>query len=414
MAKFASGIRLQLSEYVRGLIADSPDMSSSDVVDVLLKSFEATAPRAEVVDGALASDLCDSEKCDARVWSGWNEDKGKMTGGWGSRCVRRKVGGGKFCTGCQKKADVTSEPCKFWEEGDTLPKGVKVGSKKGLHYGVWGEEAPIVAEGKIAIVWKSPELVKRIIGLMKDGMTYHAHTGEGKKGKTTPPRLPKAAKASSGGVKKKGNKRRKKAFHYWRKDNDGKVRAAIKEMCSRSGKFPDRTLSLLAEHNLDVDAAMQAYDAISVAAWKTFCEEHPSNDTAVKAGADELGNFTKQLTNGMMLGSTGKLCHLIWGGLAQSAKQPYEDAKSAADAVDDAADPSVGEKSKAAAAKKAKKKKAAVIPPPSDDEDSEEEDEAIEYELADGRMVYVDSEFNAYNEDCQEIGVVDPKTRTLI
>ena len=53
-------------------------------------------------------------------------------------------------------------------------------------------------------------------------------------------------------------------------------------------------------------------------------------------------------------------------------------------------------------------------PPSSDDEDSDEEEEAVEYKLADGTMVFVDSEWNAYNEDCEELGVVDPKTRTMI
>ena len=413
MVDFASVIRLQLSEYVEGLIAGSPSLSSEEVMDVLLKNFEASAPRAEVVDGAPVSDLCDDEKCRARVWNGWNASKGRMTGGWGSRCVRRRVGGGDFCTGCQKKADVTCESCQFWEESDELPKNVKVGSKKGLHYGVWGEDTPIVSGGKIAIVWKNPELVKRIIELMKDGMMYHHHTGEGKKGKTTPPRLPKATKArgvsSGGGATKKGKKQRtRKAFDYWRGDNDGTVRAAIKDMCSRSGKFPDRTLSLLAEHNLDVDAAMEAYAAISADAWKTFCDEHPPNAAAVKAGADELGNFTKKLTNGMMLGMSGKLCRLIWGGLEQSAKQPYEDT----------ANLSTPEKSKTVEkkTKKTKKKAEAVVVVEEEDceEDSGEEDEAVEYELADGTTVFVDSDFNAYNEDCEEIGVVDPKTRKLI
>jgi len=39
--------------------------------------------------------------------------------------------------------------------------------------------------------------------------------------------------------------------------------------------------------------------------------------------------------------------------------------------------------------------------------------EAHEYELADGTTVYVDSEWNAYNEEAEELGVVDPKTNIL-
>ena len=39
--------------------------------------------------------------------------------------------------------------------------------------------------------------------------------------------------------------------------------------------------------------------------------------------------------------------------------------------------------------------------------------EAHEYELADGTTVYVDSEWTAYNEEGEELGVVDPKTNIL-
>jgi len=62
--------------------------------------------------------------------------------------------------------------------------------------------------------------------------------------------------------------------------------------------------------------------------------------------------------------------------------------------------------------------KKAKPPPPIRDEmedsDSDSDSwEAYEYQLADGRTVYVDSKWNAYNENGEEIGVVDPKTKTL-
>ena len=47
------------------------------------------------------------------------------------------------------------------------------------------------------------------------------------------------------------------------------------------------------------------------------------------------------------------------------------------------------------------------------EEEESDEEVAWEYELADGTTVYVDSEWNAYNEEAEELGVVDPKTKTL-
>ena len=153
---------------------------------------------------------------------------------------------------------------------------------------------------------------------------------------------------------------------------------------------------------MDVDAAYAAYEEITAEEWETFCSEQPLSDSGVKAGADYLGNFTDKLTNGMILGPTSKLCHLIWGKLSDDDRLPYV----------------VEAKNAAPAPKKAKKAKKAVVEEVveevvEDDSESEEEDEATEYELADGTTVYVDSEWNAYNEDCKELGVVNPKTKTL-
>ena len=52
-------------------------------------------------------------------------------------------------------------------------------------------------------------------------------------------------------------------------------------------------------------------------------------------------------------------------------------------------------------------------PPMPSPDDSDSDDEAYEYELADGRTVYVDSEWNAYNERSEDLGKVDPNTKTL-
>jgi hypothetical protein len=409
-----------MEKYVKSLKSDNPSWSSEEILAAVVGNFNASVP-SDFARGPPLVELDDADRCGARVWSGWNETKGKMMGGWGSRCARSSAGGGDYCMTCQKKADVTCEPCQFWEETDELPKGAKVGKTKGLFYGSWGDEYPILAKNgeTIAIVWKNPAAVTRTIALMEGGATYHPYTAEGKKGKTTPPRL--AANKKSGKKGKGPRKKRSKgAFDYWRKVNDRVVRTAIKEMHARTGKFPDRTLSLLCDHSLNVDAAYAAYGKISKEDWVLFCDENPVSENGIKHGANELGDFSGKLTNGMILGPTGKLCHDIWKKLSasrsedetddefaarKSATQPYEDAKKEADSAAPVA---------AKKAKKAKKTKTPLpTPPPSDAEESEEDDEAHEYELADGTTVYVDSEWNAYNEEAEELGVVDPKTKTL-
>ena len=416
MTTFAQSIRLQLENYVHELKTDNPSWTATDILATFLENFQAQQPGVVVRDGAVVksgSVDTDETKCDARVWSGWNADKQKMVGGWGSRCTKNKVCGGGFCGLHQKAADVTCEPCQFWEDGDELPKNAKVGGKKGLHYGLWADDAPIMsADGKtIAVVWKSPELVLKIIEMMKAGATYHRYTGQGKKGRTTPPRAPSKKKSST---KKNKNQNQKKAFDYWRKENDKVVRKAIRDMCDLTKKFPCMTLTLLAEHNLDVTAAYATYEDIDAETWGTFCTESPVSEGGVKEGADNLGNFTGKLTHGMILGLTGKLCHLIWARLSETDRRPWQDAKNAADsAAGDDATPKQAKKAKKAKKKKAEKAKKAPPPVEEEDSDSDEEDEAHEYELADGTTVFVDSEWNAYNEDCIPLGVVNPETKTL-
>jgi hypothetical protein len=421
---FSENIRVQMEKYVESLKSDNPLWSSEDILAAVVGKEKWDVP-SHFVRGPPLVELDDADRCGARVWSGWNEAKGEMKCGWGSRCAKPSAGGGEYCMTCKKKADVTREACQFWEEGDELPKGAKVGKAKGLFYGSWGGEYPILGKnGKtIAIVWKNPAAVTRTIALMEGGATYHPYTKEGKAGKTTPPRL--AANKKSGKKGKKGvgprRERPKGAFDYWRKVNGSVVRTAIKEMFARTGKFPNRTLSLLCEHSLNVDAAFAAYGGISAEDWELFCDENPL-PARYSGDADKLGNFTGKLTNGMILGTTSKLCHDVWRKLSaprgeeesddefaarKSATQPYEEAEKEAKS----AAPVVAEKAKKA--KKAKKTKTPAPTPPSSEDEEDEEDEAHEYELLDGTTVYVDSEWNAYNEEAEELGVVDPKTKTL-
>ena len=431
MSMFSSSIRDQLSLYVESVRSSDPSRAAEDILSDVLGMFEAEEPARSVEHGAPAIDMEDAKRCDARVWNGWNESKMKMAGGFGSRCAHEKSRGGKFCATHQKKADVTCVPCSFWEECDEVPKGAKVGGKKGLHYGEWGSEFPILSEdGSIAIVWKEPSVAAKIIEMMvSEGKTYHPCTSEGRAGKTAPPRAT-LQKKSAPKKKTPTKKRQTSAKQRWMKAHGRtNARTAINELYARTHKFPDTTLMLLAENNLDVDAAFAAFEELTPAAWATFCEEWLS-DRAKLEGADELGNFEKDLTHKMLYGLTSKLATKIWKALPESEKQLYEDAKTAADAANETPAATVEAtktkkatkttKKAAAKTKKAAKKAKPIVvappptPPSSDDEDSDEEEEAVEYKLADGTMVFVDSEWNAYNEDCEELGVVDPKTRTMI
>ena len=96
-----------------------------------------------------------------------------------------------------------------------------------------------------------------------------------------------------------------------------------------------------------------------------------------------------------------------------SAKKVQESAKSSEDSEN--SDSDSGESSEESAAKEPPKAaaKASAQKSDSDSSDSSSEEEAKEYELADGTTVYVDSAWNAYNEDVEKVGVVNPKTKTL-
>jgi len=96
------------------------------------------------------------------------------------------VDGSDYCKTCGKKAEETCVPCSFTEDGE----------KTGLHWGDIRDEVPFLApNGTVAIVWKGPEIRAKIIAAMEDGATYHPSSGEGKKGKTSPPKKTKDLRA---------------------------------------------------------------------------------------------------------------------------------------------------------------------------------------------------------------------------
>ena len=135
-----------------------------------------------------------------------------------------------------------------------------------------------------------------------------------------------AAKESLKAEKKATKRRAKKAIHRWMKDgNRTKISAAIKGLAKVTGKYPTATFHLLVSENMDVAAATKKFKTYGDAGWKSFCGE---NDFAVeKHGVNELGDFEGTLTQGMILGMTSKMCHIIWTQLPDSDKQSYVDAE---------------------------------------------------------------------------------------
>ena len=135
-----------------------------------------------------------------------------------------------------------------------------------------------------------------------------------------------AAKEALKAEKKATKRRAKKAVHRWMKDgNRTKISAAIKGLAKVTGKYPTATFHLLVAENMDVEAATKKFKTYGDAGWKSFCGE---NDFAVeKHGVNELGDFEGTLTQGMILGMTSKMCHIIWTQLPDSDKQSYVDAE---------------------------------------------------------------------------------------
>lgn len=425
MSKFGESVRAQMMSTKRRIGDENPDLSEYDILKLVMAEWVPQMP-AEVVLARPVVSVEDEDRCNARVWSGWNAEKKKMVGGYGSRCTRCKIGGGSYCKGCQKKADVTTEPCCFWEEGDKLAKGAKVGGKKGLHFGDWGDECPVAStDGKhIAIVWKNPEVLPQIVALMEEGLTYHPiGTKEGRDGKTAPPRIPGKKVAKKSEKKKRG----KLAHHYWQDQHRSSVKAAIMAMYKRTGKFPDTTTDFLADADLDVDAAVEKFNEVTTEEWAIRMEENTYKGE--KHGADSLGNFVGDLKHSMIIGQIGRLCNIMYHKLSQEGKQPYEDARKAA-AEEASASTDEDEESGSASGgatktktkrktKSRKKKKVKVVappPPPESEDESEDEDEleCSEFIMDDGTKVYVDEEFNAYSVDGDSLGVVNPETKTYL
>ena len=319
---YSSIVTKQITDYISEARASDPTVSAQDLLDSLMSHTGWESRRS-----ATTSDP--TTRCGARVWSGFNEMLGKQQAGHGAQCGKSKTNG-KFCKNHAKQAAITCEPCSYWTATDDLPAKAKVGDKKGLFCGEWADDFPFMAaDGKgVAIVWQRDNVKTAIALKMTEGVGYHPNTKEFKSGKTAPPRLAgtkKAKKAKT--VPRKTTKRRaKKAIHRWMKDgNRTKISAAIKGLAKVTGKYPTATFHLLVSENMDVAAATKKFKTYGDAGWKSFCGE---NDFAVeKHGVNELGDFEGTLTQGMILGLTSKMCHILWKQLSDSDKQSYVDAE---------------------------------------------------------------------------------------
>jgi len=319
---YSSIVTKQIADYISEARASDPTVSAQDLLDSLMSHTGWESRRS-----ATTSDP--TTRCGARVWSGFNEMLGKQQAGHGAQCGKSKTNG-KFCKNHAKQAAITCEPCSYWTATDDLPVKAKVGDKKGLFCGEWASDFPFMAaDGKgVAIVWQRDNVKTAIALKMTEGVGYHPNTKEFKSGKTAPPRLAgtkKAKKAKT--VPQKTTKRRaKKAIHRWMKDgNRTKISAAIKGLAKVTRKYPTATFHLLVSENMDVAAATKKFKTYGDAGWKSFCGE---NDFAVeKHGVNELGDFEGTLTQGMILGLTSKMCHILWKQLSDSDKQSYVDAE---------------------------------------------------------------------------------------
>lgn len=345
----------------------------------------------------------DENLCCARIWKGYDEARGKVVDGYGSRCQKPKIGDGDYCNRCQKKADVTCEPCTFWKDTDERPKGARVGTKKGLFYGRFDEEYPITdATGQhITVVWKRPEIRKKIVELMTtDGLTYHPCTDEGKKGRTLPPRISSDKKTS-----KKQAKKSTSLKILWKKLNNKKVRQAIIDFGAHTGKSPASTLLFLEDAMLDVESAIEAYDKLTPPEWKQHCDKY--NFKNEKYNVDELGNYEGKLDNGMVLGNVSRLCSIIWTKMSDEDKQLFKTEQ------EDASTGAAASASTIAAASAA----ASPVAEPIMQEDSEENEEvdADVFILHDGQKVFVVMDTcMAYTEDGDELGKVNLETKKFI
>ena len=460
---YSSIVTKQIADYISEARASDPTVSAQDLLDSLMSHTGWESRRS-----ATTSDP--TTRCGARVWSGFNEMLGKQQAGHGAQCGKSKTNG-KFCKNHAKQAAITCEPCSYWTATDDLPVKAKVGDKKGLFCGEWTDDFPFMAaDGKgVAIVWQRDNVKTAIALKMTEGVGYHPNTKEFKSGKTAPPRLAgtkKAKKAKT--VPQKTTKRRaKKAIHRWMKDgNRTKISAAIKGLAKVTRKYPTATFHLLVSENMDVAAATKKFKTYGDAGWKSFCGE---NDFAVeKHGVNELGDFEGTLTQGMILGLTSKMCHILWKQLSDSDKQSYVDAEAqevieiasmvsaevdatpeeivetpkeiesalmSSEELSDEDDEAIVEevtvietkkvdekkaekapKTQTTKAKKSKKPKKVVVvaPEPESDDESDEELECTEFKMESGDTVYIDEEYMAYSLDGEELGYVNPTTRKFV
>ena len=437
---FGDNMKLQLTKFVEERLRENPEVTAKEQLQSLLDygGWSARRPTVEVDE---------SEQCEGRRWLGWNDVKGKEVSGVGSRCRRARTDNGCFCKKHQAQADVTCSPCQFWTDTDTLPPKTKVGDKKGLFYGRFDEALPYSDGTHIVTIWADDEVLEKITADMKDGMTYHPFTKEGKANKTAPPRIPGTKKAPKAKktktTKTTKTKRSTTARRRWMADgNRKKVRNAIEGLFKETGKFPPSTQKLLMKHNLDVDAASAEFKDYTTTEWKTFCNDNSfAND---RWEVDELGNMAPdvktgkpaELKYGAIMGEIQKMLSSIWKNLPQAEKQPYIDLEEADDKLlaeaDDEAPTSPKadtKKEKKRAKKQAKKaKKAALIAAAaaaaaaaaSESEDSDSDSESdeglscIKFTMASGEVVLLDpTTYMSYTEDGDELGQINKETKNF-
>ena len=266
-------------------------MTAGDLEEAFLDLEQLVKTR----HGVKARRVVDSaERCYARSWSG----------GKGGQCGSKRVDGSDYCKRCAKKADETCVPCSFTEDG----------KKTGLHFGDIREEVPFLSpSGAVALVWKDDVVRAKIIAAMEDGATYHKFTGEGKKGKTSLPRIPGQKKA----VEKKKSVRGKNAFLFFLGDgNRAKFKEVLIAFYKHTGKHPNATLSFLVENDLDLAAAKSDFDAkVGGDEWNAMIES---------ASWENDADFSKELKGGLITGPTSKLGGLVWNSMSDDEKAPYQ------------------------------------------------------------------------------------------
>ena len=392
--------------------------ASAKTSEDFTEMFHALEELIKTRHGVKARRVVDSaERCYARSWSG----------GKGGQCGSKRVDGSDYCKRCAKKADETCVPCSFTEDG----------KKTGLHFGDIREEVPFLSpSGTVAIVWNESEVRAKIIAAMEDGATYHKFSSEGKKGKTSPPRIAGQKKKVTKD-KKKTSSRGKNAFLFFLGDgNRAKFKEVLIAFYKHTGKHPNATLSFLVENDLDLAAAKSDFDAkVGGDEWNAMIES---------ASWENDADFSKELKGTLITGPTSKLGGLVWNSLSDEKKAPYqkmakdEKAKkiAAMENMDDSASDSDDEKMVKKVVKKTKKtkkerralaaQKAAALAAAaaaaalaaedaeSSDEDSGDELDVEEINLADGTTVLKDDDGMCYNPaTSEELGTWDEETNSI-